>query len=243
MNLIVDIGNSRTKFSVFNQDKEIFTKSVNELLLSHVDELLDVYPSISKAILSSVRDYSPEFQEYLRQKFHPFIELDDSTPLPIQNCYNSKKTLGEDRLAAVVGAFFLFPDTNTLVIDAGTAITYDFVNEKGEYQGGNISPGIDLRFKALNQFTGRLPLVEKRDFEKLFGKTTVEAILAGVQQGVFSEVDGTIDKFKESYKNLNTIITGGDAYFFDKKLKNSFFVRSNLVAIGLNRILEYNGGI
>ena len=127
-----------------------------------------------------------------------------------------------------MGAFYLFPYANTLVIDAGTAITYDIVNKKGQYEGGNISPGIDLRFRALHQFTGRLPLVEKRNFQKLFGKTTVEAILAGVQHGAIYEVEGAIDRFKNSYKNLNVIITGGDAYFFDKKLKNSFFVRSNL---------------
>lgn len=243
MNLIVDIGNTRTKFSVFNQNKEIFTDSVSEFLPSHVDNLLNSYPPISKAILSSVRDYSFELKEYLRKKFNPFIELDDTTPLPIEICYISKDTLGKDRVAATVGAFYLFPYANTLVIDAGTAITYDIVNKKGQYEGGNISPGIDLRFRALHQFTGRLPLVEKRNFQKLFGKTTVEAILAGVQHGAIYEVEGAIDRFKNSYKNLNVIITGGDAYFFDKKLKNSFFVRSNLIAIGLNRILEYNGGI
>ncbi len=242
MNLIVDIGNTRTKYSVFDQGEEVFAESVRELFISHVENLFRTFPLLNNVILSAVKDYPSGLKQYLREKFSPFIELDENTPLPIKNCYTSKETLGKDRLAAVTGAFHLFPGTNNLVIDAGTAITYDVINQEGQYEGGNISPGIDLRFRALSQFTGRLPLVEKKDFDRLIGQTTAEAILAGVQHGVLFEVDRAIDTFKETYKNLNVIITGGDAIFFDKKLKNSFFVRSNLVAIGLNRILEYNGG-
>ncbi len=241
MNLIIDIGNTRTKFSVFNHGEEMISVPVDEFLPSHAGVLLKEHPSIDKVILSTVKDYSPELQKYLRQNFKTFIELDAETPLPVENCYGSKDTLGKDRLAAAVGAFHLYPNANVLVIDAGTAITYDLINEQGQYLGGNISPGIEMRFKALNQFTGRLPLVEKKEFGKLFGQTTEEAICAGVQHGVVFEADKAIDTFKEFYKNLNVIITGGDAIFFDKKLKNSFFVHFNLIAIGLNRILEYNG--
>ncbi len=140
-----------------------------------------------------------------------------------------------------MGANYLYPGKNVLVVDAGTAITYDFIDENGEYAGGNISPGIEMRFKALNRFTGRLPLVRQKNPDKLVGQTTEEAILAGVMQGVVFEVEGTIRAFKENYKNLIVIITGGDAIFFDNKLKNYFFVHFNLIAIGLNRILEYNG--
>jgi type III pantothenate kinase len=117
------------------------------------------------------------------------------------------------------------------------------INEKGQYPGGNISPGVELRFKALNHFTNRLPLIESREWSKLYGTTTEEAILSGVLNGVVYEVDKTIDTFKEFYKNLKVIITGGDTEIFDKKLKNSFFVNFNLLALGLNRILEYNGEI
>jgi type III pantothenate kinase len=241
MNLIIDIGNTRTKFSVFNHGEEMISVPVDKFLPSHVDILLKEHPSIDKVILSAVKDYSAELKKYLQQNFKTSIELDAETPLPIENCYNSKDTLGKDRLAAAVGAFHLYPNKNVLIIDAGTAITYDLVNEKGQYVGGNISPGIEMRFKALNQFTGRLPLVEKKEFDKLFGKTTEEAIRAGVQHGVVFEADKAIDTFKEFYRNLNVIITGGDANFFDKKLKNSFFVHFNLIAIGLNRILEHNG--
>ncbi len=241
MNLVIDIGNTRTKFSVFNHGEEMISVPVDELLPSHIDVLLNEHPSINKAIISAVKDYSPELKSHLRQKLSFFLELNGETPLPIENCYQTKETLGKDRIAAAVGAFHLYPGKNVLVIDAGTAITYDFVNEKGQYLGGNISPGIEMRFKALNQFTGRLPLIEKKDFENLFGNTTEDAIRAGVQHGIVFEADKAIDTFKEFYRNLNVIITGGDAIFFDKKLKNSFFVHFNLIAIGLNRILEHNG--
>ena len=243
MNLIIDIGNTRTKFSVFNHGEEMISVPLEEFLPSHIDVLLNEHPSIDKAILSSVKDYSPELKHHLQQKIKLFIELDAETPLPLENCYESPETLGKDRLAAAVGAFHLYPGKNVLVIDAGTALTYDLVNDKGQYLGGIISPGLEMRFKALHHFTGRLPLVEKKDFQKLFGKTTREAIRAGVQHGIVFEADRAIDTFKEFYKNLNVIITGGDADFFDKKLKNSFFVHFNLIAIGLNRILEYNGEI
>jgi type III pantothenate kinase len=167
--------------------------------------------------------------------------LSANTPLPIENRYLTKETLGKDRIAAVVGAYDLYPNQNLLVIDAGTAITYDFINEKGQYLGGNISPGIEMRFKALNYYTGKLPRVQPKEWNKLYGSTTEEAILGGVLNGVVFEVDKTIESFKEFYKNLKVIITGGDAEFFDNKLKNSFFVNFNLLALGLNRILEYNG--
>ena len=243
MNLVIDIGNTRTKFSVFNKGEVLITVPVEEFLPGHIDVLQEEHPELQNAILSAVKDYSPELKTALQNKFKQFIELDAKTPLPIENCYKTPETLGKDRIAAAVGGFDLYPDTNLLIIDAGTAITYDLVNEKHQYLGGNISPGIEMRFKALHQFTGKLPLLSQQKFEKLYGTSTEEAILAGVQHGVVFEVDKAIETFKEFYNNLKVIITGGDAEFFDKKLKNSFFVNFNLTALGLNRILEYNGEI
>ena len=243
MNLIVDIGNSRTKISIFNQGEEMISFHVDEFMPSHIELLKGEYSPLNKAILSSVKDYSPKVRELLQQNSESFIELNSNTPLPIENCYLSKETLGNDRIATAVGAFKLYPNSNILIIDAGTAITYDLVNDKNQYMGGNISPGLEMRFKALNHFTGRLPLVEKKEVPKLFGQSTEEAIRAGVQHGIVYEVDKTIDSFKDFYKNLYVIITGGDTKFFDKKLKNSFFVSFNLIAIGLNCILEHNGEI
>jgi len=241
MNLIIDIGNSRIKVSVFNRGDVLFTIPLEEISSENIQMLKNEHPSLNQAILSTVKDISPELENYLAANFDTFIELDAETPLPIENLYQTKDTLGKDRIAAVVGAFDLYPNTNVLVIDAGTAITFDIINEQGQYLGGNISPGLEMRFKALNKFTGRLPLVRKNDFDNLYGRTTEEAILAGVQHGIVFETDKAIETFKEFYNNLKVIITGGDAIFFDKKLKNSFFVHFNLTALGLNRILEHNG--
>jgi type III pantothenate kinase len=241
MNLIIDIGNTRTKFSVFNRGEVLITVPVKEFLPEHVDVLKNEHPSLDKVILSSVKGYPPKLKKTLQDNFSTFLELEHTTPIPLENKYKSQETLGKDRIAAAVGAFDLYPGTNILIIDAGTAITYDIVTKQNQYLGGNISPGIKMRFRALHQFTGKLPLTGQKEYNKLYGTTTEEAILAGVQNGVIYEVDKTIENFKEFYNNLKVIITGGDAEFFDKKLKNSFFVHFNLVALGLNRILEHNG--
>jgi type III pantothenate kinase len=243
MNLVIDIGNTRTKFTIFNKDEIAITVPVDEFKAEHIDLLKNEHPQLTKSIISSVKDYSPELKIKLRESFETFIELDSETSLPIQNNYKTKETLGKDRIAAVVGANYLYPGTNLLIIDAGSAITYDFINEKGHYLGGNISPGINMRYSALNNYTGKLPLVCQQESNILYGNTTETAIRAGVQNGVIYEVEKTIDTFKEFYNKLEVIITGGDVKFFDKKLKNSFFVNFNLVGIGLNRILEYNGEI
>lgn len=243
MNLVIDIGNTRTKFSVLNRGEVLITVPVDEFKPEHIDVLKSEHPDLNKAILCATKDYSKELKTALQTRFQQFIELDENTLLPIDNQYETKSTLGKDRIASAVGAFDLYPESNILIIDAGTAITYDFINDKNQYLGGNISPGIDMRFRALNQFTGKLPLVEQQDYNKLYGTSTENAILAGVQNGVVFEVDRAIDAFKEFYNNLKVIITGGNAEFFDNKLKNSFFVHFNLLALGLNRILEYNGEI
>jgi type III pantothenate kinase len=241
MNLVIDIGNTRTKFSVFNRGEVLITVPVEEFSPANIEMLKQEYEDLNKVILSSVKDYPDKLRNSLQQNFDIVIELNADTPLPVQNCYRTPETLGKDRIAAVVGAYDLYPGTNVLVIDAGTAITYDLLTAEGKYLGGNISPGLEMRFKALNQFTGKLPRIEKADYNKLFGTTTEQAIRAGVQNGTVYEVDTTISTFKEFYKNLKVIITGGDAEFFDNKLKNSFFVHFNLISLGLNRILEHNG--
>lgn len=239
MNLVIDIGNTRTKFSVMNRGEVLITVPVDELKPEHIGLLKHEYPDLQKAILCSVKDYPVALKAEL-ERFEKFIELDENTPLPVKNLYKTPGTLGKDRIAAAVGAFDLYPETNLLIIDAGTAITYDIVNASGEFLGGNISPGIGMRFKALHAFTDKLPLVKQQPFDRLFGTNTEEAILAGVQNGVIFEVDRAIDTFKDFYKNLKVIITGGNAEFFERKLKNSFFVNFNLIALGLNRILETN---
>ncbi|KJF42898.1 type III pantothenate kinase [Draconibacterium sediminis] len=241
MNLVIDIGNTRTKYSVCTENEVVKTVSVDTFSTALISTLKQEYEGLDSAILSSVKDYPDELKVALTGQFDPFIELNATTPLPVENCYESNETLGKDRIAAIVGAFELYPKTNVLVIDAGTAITYDLLTAEGKYLGGNISPGLEMRFKALNQFTGKLPKVEKGVIKQLIGKTTEQAIRAGVQHGMVFEVDHAITSFKENYNNLKVIMTGGDAEFFDNKLKNSFFVHFNLTSIGLNRILQHNG--
>ena len=240
INLVIDIGNSRTKIALFNQHDLMFNVPIDHLTVDHVQMLKSEYPQLTKAILSSVKPKDEELIRFLSESFDQFIELDHLTGLPIENLYETPETLGNDRLAAAVGANELFPDQNLLVIDAGTAITYDLVSEKNQFIGGNISPGLEMRFKALNQLTGKLPFVNYADDFQWIGRNTTDAIRAGVQNGVLFEIGQTIDLFNRNYQNLQIILTGGDSNFFDRKLNYTIFVHFNLTLIGLNRILEYN---
>lgn len=240
INLVIDIGNSRTKIALFNEHDLMFNVPIDHLTVNHVKMLKDEHPQLNRVILSSVKPEDRELKQVLLEEFDQFIELDHLTKLPIENLYQTPETLGKDRLAAAVGANELFPDQNLLVIDAGTAITYDLVSEKNQFIGGNISPGLEMRFKALNHFTGKLPLVSYSDEFEPIGRNTTEAIRAGVQNGILYEMAQNIDFFNRNYQNLHIIMTGGDSNFFDKKLNYSIFVHFNLTLIGLNRILEYN---
>jgi type III pantothenate kinase len=239
MNLVIDIGNSRTKINVFDSSGMMYDLAVSDFGQEILKRVCDEYP-VTKAILSATKEFDPAISEMLRSRFALYIEMDAHTILPVRNCYKTPETLGKDRLAAAVGANFLYPGKNVLIIDAGTALTFDLVNEDAEFRGGNISPGLDMRFRALHHFTGKLPLVGIGDCENFFGESTENAIRAGVQNGILFEIQAYIEYFKENYKKIEVIFTGGDAKFFESKLKNSFFVHSNLVATGLNRILEYN---
>jgi len=240
INLVIDIGNSRTKIALFNQHDLMFNVSIDQLTLNHLAMLKDEHPQLKKVILSSVKHRNEELNSFLSQNFDLFIELGPQTKLPIENLYETPETLGKDRLAAAVGANELFPDQNLLIIDAGTAITYDLVSEKNQFVGGNISPGLSMRFKALNHFTGKLPLIGFSDEFEPIGKNTNDAIRAGVQNGIIFEIGNTIDLFNRNYQNLQIIMTGGDSNFFAGKLNYSIFVHFNITLIGLNRILEHN---
>lgn len=225
---------------MFNEHDLMFNVSMDRLTPANVKMLKDEHPQIKNVILSSVRPEDKELNSVLQREFDRFIELDHLTQLPIENLYQTPETLGKDRLAAAVGANELFPDRNLLVIDAGTAITYDLVSEKNQFIGGNISPGLEMRFKALNHFTGKLPLISYSDHFEPVGRNTNEAIRAGVQNGILYEIAQNIEYFNRNYQNLHIIMTGGDSNFFDKKLNYSIFVHFNLTLIGLNRILEHN---
>ncbi len=240
MNLIIDIGNSQIKVAIFRNRKILKNIIVDRFNQKLLRDLKTQYPELTHAILCSVADRDEKLIQLLKKEFELFIELNYLTPIPLMNLYESKESLGQDRLAAAVGANYLFPGSDLLVIDAGTAITYDMVDSQNHYLGGNISPGLEIRFRSLHEFTQKLPLVNISDNWPLIGKTTEEAIQAGVQSGVIYEMDTMIDRIRDQYVDCKVILTGGDSFFFDQKLKNTIFVMYELTLLGLNRILEYN---
>ncbi len=238
MNLTIDIGNTNTKIALFEKDKIIMTGIYEEFTFRQLNDLNNKY-KFRNVILSSViiNDF---LVKDLQLDLYNFVELTYKTPLPVKNLYKSPETLGNDRLAAVTGANKIFPDNTVLVIDAGTAITYDIITSDAEYTGGNISPGLKMRFHALNTFTDKLPLLHEHDKYGDFGSTTEDAIISGVQKGIIYEIEGYISHAARQFNDLKIILTGGNAKFFDKMLKKRIFVEPNLVFIGLNTILEYN---
>jgi len=240
LNLVADIGNSRAKIAIFSEGKVIELLTTDELTLVLLQEIKVRFPDMDKAILSTVSFVHPGIVSYFRDTFPYFLELNHVTPVPILNNYKTPETLGLDRLAAAIGAMELFPGKDLLVIDTGTAITIDLVEGNGTFAGGNISPGMRSRFRALHEYTQNLPLVAATG-EKLFiGRSTEEAIHAGVINGIVMEIDGMIDLLKKQHPEIEPILTGGDALFFERRLKNRIFVKSEITLIGLNRILEYN---
>ena len=207
---------------------------------SDIKRLIQEYPDLKFAIVSSVLNHSKELTNMVSHKLN-CIEFNQSTKIPIKNLYKSPDSLGNDRLAGAVGGYSKFIGKNTLIIDCGTCIKYDFVNENAEYLGGAISPGLEMRFKALNNFTDRLPLLSiENDFESFVGKTTQESILSGVQNGVLQELKGVIKQYKLQFPGIKVILTGGDWQFFENALKNSIFAAPFLILEGLNEILNFN---
>lgn len=236
MNFVIDVGNSFTKIGVFEKYNLIFAEKYSEFDIKKFQLLINKY-KIKKIISSSVKDIDLSF---LNSKNLKIISFDEKIKTPFINKYKTPKTLGKDRLAAIAGACEIFPNQNVLVIDAGTAITYDIINENNIYLGGNISLGIDMRYKALNSFTNKLPLKEKSEEFYIIGDSTDSAIISGVQNGIVFEINGYIDYFSQYYNDLKVILTGGNCFFFEKIIKKHIFVNQNLVLIGLNKILEYN---
>jgi len=240
MNLIIDIGNSFVKLAVF-QGSEIVTKKTIEihLIVEYLDILRKKHHNIEKAILSSVGKLHEKDFEYIKKNFNVVV-LGHKTVVPFVNLYDTPNTLGLDRIALVSASIKHFHNTNVLIIDAGTCITYDFVTEKNEYLGGAISPGISMRYQSLHNLTANLPLLEKEMPNSIMGSSTNSSIHSGVIHGVLNEIDGNINTYKQKYPDLTIILTGGDANFLSKQLKSSIFANSNFLLEGLNYILQFN---
>ncbi len=237
MELVIDIGNTKVKAAIFinNGIHKVFTtpKAGDELL-----SLIKPFP-VEAIIISSVRENNEAMFAYWNQ-VAPTMVLDHKTALPIENAYKTPETLGKDRIAAVIGARFLYPKGPVLAIDAGTCITYDILTEDDVYLGGNISPGAHLRFRAMDEFTHALPLVEQMEVEQLYGQSTEESMATGVITGIAAEMDGMIERYEEEFSGVQTVICGGDARYFVNMLKKKIFANRNLVLLGLHKILLFN---
>ncbi|MEN8224966.1 MAG: type III pantothenate kinase [Bacteroidota bacterium] len=239
MKLAIDVGNTLVKLAVFDQNKLLSLNKYEELTELTVRELFLTYPNIKSAIIASVRDIPDEFNTLISGRV-PMIMLSHKTPLPIKIDYNSPETLGVDRISAVVAARNLYPGKNLLVIESGTCITYDFIDVDGIYHGGSISPGMEMRFTALHNFTDKLPLIRPEKDPQLTGNTTEASIRSGVINGLIAEIQGIISRYESNYENLTIILSGGNLDYFDKNLKNNIFAVPNLVIKGLKIILDFN---
>ena len=242
MNLCIDQGNSRTKVALMTDEGKMINHFIYKQFSSaDVERLFDLYP-ITDSIISSVVNIEAAIVNTLHRRSQHFVLFDHMTPVPIVNKYDTPHTLGQDRLAAAVGAKSICPNENLLIIDAGSAITYDFVTEKGEYIGGNIAPGIKMRFTILQRMTKKLPQVETGENEliPLFGKNTRDAIVAGVIRGIAYEVKGYMRTLKEKMPHFQTFLTGGNAPFIMNNVRTELHYEKHLVLIGLNTILCAN---
>lgn len=239
MNLVVDIGNTQTKLAVFNKHhllQQQFAKTEN--LSEELSKILKHF-TVLNSIISSVVDPLPQVEKLLSSNSN-LLKFSSNTPVPLKNEYLSPETLGLDRLANAIALSHLFPNQNALSIDIGTCIKYDFKSKTNTYLGGGISPGLNMRYKSLHDFTAKLPLLTPIENSPLVGATTNESIHSGVLWGVINEIEGTISKYQLQYSDLIIVMTGGDHVHFAKALKNSIFARPNLTLEGLNEVLIFN---
>jgi type III pantothenate kinase len=250
MNLCLDIGNTSIKLALFEKNvmsdfqriaysDQIQPLEVQNLIQNYLKSC-ESSKKIKRAIASTVTEEGQKLIKDLKTQLPYIIEFTSQTKIPIKNLYQTAGTLGSDRLPPVIAAREQYPDSDILVIDAGTCIKYNFLNRAGEYLGGAIAPGLTMRFKALHTFTSRLPLMQPdENFDKLVGNSTRESILAGVQTACLAEMNELINYYQQTYPGIMVFLTGGDMGFFEKRLKNRIFADPYLVLKGLNSILNY----
>jgi type III pantothenate kinase len=240
MNLIIDAGNTSVKLAVFDKTDMLFNVATeSKKFIEKVKDVFKSYPNVTWAIVSTVGNLN-KYDITALSVFCSVHVLDYRSKIPFKNSYATPHTLGVDRIALATGAFYHNPKANTLVIDAGTCITYDMVNDYGEYLGGSISPGIHMRYEALHNQTAKLPLLELDDPLDLIGNSTETSIHSGVIHGILAEIDGVINQYQSRFEHLTVILTGGDAHFLSKRLKNTIFADYKFLLMGLNYLLEYN---
>lgn len=239
MLLTIDVGNTRIKVAVFEHNKQLdyFIFDSKEAL-KNFENIFKKYSHLQKITLSSVGNLKEEVINFIKSKF-PTEIISHHSKFPFKNLYSTPETLGIDRMVLAAGATLRFPNQNRLVIDAGTCITYDFVNSKNEYLGGAISPGITIRYKSLNDYTSKLPLLSISEDLKIIGDSTKSAINSGIINGVIFEIEGFISQYSLKNQDLTIILTGGDAEFLAKRLKNTIFANSNFLLESLNLLSLY----
>ena len=239
MNLIIDIGNSFVKVAIMDGDEILWKERYSSPQEFDALAIKGRWPQIARAIVASTAVDTLSATEALREAGIEVLEMNSLTPVPIGNEYATPETLGVDRLAAAVAAVEVMGCRDCIIVDLGSAITIDFVKD-GIYRGGNISPGVEMRFRALHDYTKRLPKCQPTDEVLEMGRTTSQAIEQGVMQGIENEIRGYIEAFCKKNAKISIIFAGGDAIFFDKRIKNAIFAKCDLVITGLNRILDYN---
>lgn len=239
MNLVVDVGNSRIKAAVFEGAMllEIFVFTKKEVK-KNIKNILKKFRKVSNLVISSVGDVEKEsFLVFETELNVSFISNKDF--FPFQNKYSTPLTLGIDRMVLAAGAVLQFPNRNRLVIDAGTCVTYDFINDKNDYLGGAITPGLRLRYESLHSYTAKLPLLALENPKNMIGDSTSDSIHSGVVNGLVYEIDGFISEYSKRYSNFIIILTGGDTDFLAKRLKNTIFANSNFLLESLNQTFQY----
>jgi type III pantothenate kinase len=236
MNLVLDFGNTRIKAGLF--DGDVLKNKFVEFDLKVLLDLLK-FDQIDKIILASVVDLPIETIKAI-ETLGKLIVFETSTPTPLNNFYQSVNTLGSDRLASSCGAYKMFKGSSFLVIDAGTCIKYNYTDKFGNFIGGGISPGLAMRFKAMHQQTNKLPLIAfEESYQDLVGNNTQNSIRMGAQLGMIAEVKGIIASYQQTLDVVNIVLTGGDAAYLQKGLKNGIFADPDLILKGLNSILNY----
>jgi type III pantothenate kinase len=240
MNLVIDVGNTLLKLAVFQNNELKFKKTcLKKDFLELLADVFESFPDTAKCIISSVGHLSDHQLLKLKQRVS-VLELTHEISLPFSNAYGTPNTLGVDRIALVSAASKYYPQKNVLIIDVGSCITYDFLSNENTYLGGAISPGVEMRYKAMNTFTSKLPLLEPSTPKKLVGNSTATSMHSGVMHGILYEIDGFISVYLKKYDDLTVILTGGGAHFLRDSLKNDIFANSNFLLEGLNYILELN---
>lgn len=240
MKLVADLGNTSIKIGVF--DNQNLTEVKRYSGVKELNNLAYDLKNFSKSIpciISSVVESKHAVTQFLKDSFK-CLELNHNTPIPIQNQYKTPESLGLDRLCNAVGANHLLPKSNVLTIDFGTCIKFDLVTKTNEYLGGAISPGLNMRFKALHNNTAQLPLLSVKENPKLIGGNTTESIQSGVMKGIEAEIIGIANEYKQQFDDLQIILTGGDHLYFVKAFKNNIFANPNLTLEGLHSILNFN---